>query len=83
MPRRFVELSIYLENDALSDPAPLVPKITYEARKETVPIFMQMIPGTKPEDYPDGEAAAAKWVTLTTHSGTHLDASSPKPGTPA
>ena len=33
-----------------------------------------MIPGTTPEDYPDGEAAAAEWVTLSTHNGTHLDA---------
>jgi kynurenine formamidase len=33
-----------------------------------------MIPGTTSEDYPDGEAAAAEWVTLTTHNGTHLDA---------
>jgi kynurenine formamidase len=33
-----------------------------------------MLPGTKPEDYPGGEAAAAEWVTLTTHNGTHLDA---------
>ncbi len=74
MPRRFVDLSIYLENEVLSDPAPLAPKITYETHEDTVPIFMQMIPGTKPEDYPEGQAAAAEWVTLTTHSGTHLDA---------
>jgi kynurenine formamidase len=35
---------------------------------------MAMLPGTKADDYPDGEAAAAEWVTLTTHNGTHLDA---------
>jgi kynurenine formamidase len=35
---------------------------------------MAMMPGTRPEDYPQGEAAAAEWVTLTTHNGTHLDA---------
>eukprot|EP01034_Spumella_vulgaris_P045105 gene45105-56157_t len=33
---------------------------------------MAMIPGTQPEDYPDGEAAAAEWVTLTTHQGVVL-----------
>ena len=33
-----------------------------------------MLPGTRAEDYPDGEAAAAERVTLTTHNGTHLDA---------
>ena len=72
--RRFVDLSIFLENDVLSDPPPLAPKITYQKHKETVAEFVQMLPGTKPEDFPDGEAAAAEWVTLTTHSGTHLDA---------
>jgi len=29
MPRRFIDLSIYLENEPLSDPPPLAPKITY------------------------------------------------------
>ena len=58
MPRRFVDLSIYLENDVLSDPPPLAPRITYQKHADTLPEFMAMIPGTKPEDYPDGEAAA-------------------------
>jgi kynurenine formamidase len=71
---RFVDLSIYLENDVLSDPPPLAPKITYQKHADTLPEFIQMIPGTTAEDYPDGEAAAAEWVTLTTHNGTHLDA---------
>ena len=72
--RRFVDLSIYLENDVLSDPPPLAPKITYQKHADTLPEFMAMLPGTKAEDFPDGEAAAAEWVTLTTHNGTHLDA---------
>ena len=71
---RFVDLSIYLENDVLSDPPPLAPKITYQKHQDTLAEFMQLIPGTQAEDYPDGEAAAAEWVTLTTHNGTHLDA---------
>ncbi|MFZ4288198.1 cyclase family protein [Variovorax sp. HJSM1_2] len=74
MSRRFVDLSIFLENDVLSDPPPLAPKITYQTHQETLPEFMHLLPGTQAEDYPDGEAAAAEWVTLTTHSGTHLDA---------
>ena len=49
--RRFVDLSIYLENDVLSDPPPLAPKITYQKHADTLPEFMAMIPGTKPEDY--------------------------------
>lgn len=74
MPRRFVDLSIYLENEVLSDPPILAPKIEYQTHKDTLGEFMHMLPGTKASDFPDGEAAAAEWVRLTTHSGTHLDA---------
>ncbi|MGK5078756.1 cyclase family protein [Janthinobacterium sp. HLX7-2] len=71
---KFVDLSIYLENDVMSDPPSLAPKITYQKHAETVADFVGMIPGTVAEDYPDGEAAAAEWVSLSTHNGTHLDA---------
>ena len=74
MPRRFVDLSIYLENDVLSDPPPLAPKITYQTHRDTMREFNQLLPGTSPDDFPDGEAAAAEWVSLSTHNGTHLDA---------
>ena len=74
MTRKFVDLSIYLENDVLSDPPPLAPRITYQKHADTMPEFLQMLPGTQAHDFPEGEAAAAEWVTLTTHSGTHLDA---------
>ncbi|MEM5313835.1 cyclase family protein [Paraburkholderia sp. JHI869] len=46
---------MYLENEILSDP-PLAPKITCQKHADTLPEFMAMLPGTKPEDYPDGEA---------------------------
>ena len=72
--RRLIDLSIYLENDVLSDPPPLAPRITYQKHADTLPEFLAMLPGTRREDYPDGEAAAAERVTLTTHNGTHLDA---------
>ena len=72
--RRFVDLSIYLENEPLSDPPPLAPKISYQQHADTVGEFMEMIPGISADDLPNGEAAAAEWVTMTTHSGTHLDA---------
>ena len=74
MSRRFVDLSIYLENDVMSDPPPLAPKITYQTHHETMKEFNQLLPGTTPEDFPNGEAAAAEWVSLSTHNGTHLDA---------
>jgi kynurenine formamidase len=74
MTRQFIDLSIYLENEPLSDPPPLAPKITYQAHAQTVDEFSRLLPGSSAADWPDGEAAAAEWVTLTTHSGTHLDA---------
>ncbi|MFW7348365.1 MAG: cyclase family protein [Pigmentiphaga sp.] len=74
MARQLIDLSIYLENDVLSDPPSLAPKITYHKHSETLGEFMALLPGTQAEDYPDGEAAAAEWVTLSTHNGTHLDA---------
>jgi kynurenine formamidase len=72
--RRFVDISIFLENDVLSDTPPLAPKVTYQKRVDTMPEFLKMLPGTKAEDFPDGAAAAAEGVTLTMRSGTHLDA---------
>ena len=48
MTRRFVDLSIYLENDVLSDPPLLAPKITYQKHQDTLPEFMAMIPGGAP-----------------------------------
>ncbi len=74
MARRFVDLSIPLENGVLSDPPPLAPRITYQKHADTVPEFLALLPGVSAEDFPDGEAAAAEWVSLSTHSGTHLDA---------
>jgi kynurenine formamidase len=74
MTRKFVDLSIYLENDVLSDPPSLAPRITYQKHADTMPEFLHMLPGTQAGDFPQAEAAAAEWVTLTTHSGTHLDA---------
>jgi len=73
--RRFVDLSIYLDNDVVTDPPFLRPKITYQTHRETVTEAGFFFPGLKAEDMPGGEGfAAAEWVTLTTHSGTHLDA---------
>ena len=35
MKRRFVDLSIYLENDVISDPPPFGPKIQYHKHENT------------------------------------------------
>jgi kynurenine formamidase len=74
MTRKFVDLSIYLENDVISDPPPFGPKITYLNHQSTFPQMAPFFPGLKKEDLPDGEAWAVEMVQLITHNGTHLDA---------
>ena len=74
MSRQFVDLSIYLENDVISDPEPFRPRIDYIDHKMSVPELAGFFPGLKPEDLPDGEAWAIERIELITHNGTHLDA---------
>ncbi len=74
MPRTFIDLSIFLENDIVSDPPPSRPAITYVGHRESVPQLVSFFPGLTPEDLPDGEAWAIEKVELITHHGTHLDA---------
>jgi kynurenine formamidase len=51
------------------------PRITYQRHAETVREMQHFFPGVSAEQLPGGEGfAAAEWVTLTTHNGTHLDA---------
>ena len=75
MARRFIDLSIYLENDVITDPPFMRPKITYQSHMDTMPDAARFFPGLTADAMPGGEGfAAAEIVTLTTHNGTHLDA---------
>lgn len=74
MTRRFVDLSIRLENDVISDPPPFGPKIQYVTHQNSVEQIAGFFPGLKKEDLPDGEGWAVEFVNLNTHNGTHLDA---------
>jgi kynurenine formamidase len=74
MPRKFVDLSIFLENDVLSDPPAFAPKIEYFTHENTFAQIEPFFPGLKKEDLPDGEGWAVETVSLSTHNGTHLDA---------
>ena len=75
MARRFVDLSITLENDVITDPPFMRPKITYMTHHQTMPAAGHFFPGVPAEAFPGGEGfAAAEMVTLSTHNGTHLDA---------
>jgi len=74
MAARFVDLSIHLENEILSDPPAFAPKINYLRHDATVEQIASFFPGLRPEDLPDGEGWAVEFVQLNTHNGTHLDA---------
>ena len=74
MPRTFVDLSIFLENDVLSDPPAFAPKIEYFTHENTFAQIAPFFPGLKKQDLPDGEGWAVELVQLSTHNGTHLDA---------
>ena len=74
MPRSFVDLSIFLENDARSDPPAFAPGIEHFTHENTCAQIEPFFPGLKKDDLPDGEGWAVERVQLSTHHGTHLDA---------
>lgn len=74
MARQLIDLSIYLENDVISDPPGAAPRITYIDHEQSVGGLASFFPGLEKEDLPDGEAWAVEQITLSTHNGTHLDA---------
>jgi kynurenine formamidase len=75
MPRRFVDLSITLCNDVVSDPPFMRPRIDYVVHGQTMAEANTFFPGVSAEEMPGGEGfAAVENITLSTHNGTHLDA---------
>jgi kynurenine formamidase len=71
---RIVDLSIFLENDVVSDPPFARPQITYLDHDSTLGRMQASFPDLTREKLPDGKAWAIEKVALTTHNGTHLDA---------
>ncbi|MDR5785316.1 cyclase family protein [Caballeronia sp. LP003] len=69
-----VDLSIFLENDVISDPPVFAPRIEYFDHHATVPQLLRFFPGLTEKELPEGEAWSIEKVALTTHNGTHLDA---------
>ena len=74
MTRKIIDLSIYLENDVISDPPAFAPKIEYFNHENSFHQMAPFFPGLKQEDLPDSAVWAVEQVSLSTHNGTHLDA---------
>ena len=72
--RRFIDLSLSIEPDLPSDPDMMIPKIDYIDHSEGAEQMKAFFPSVKKEQLPGGLGWAIEFLTLTTHSGTHLDA---------
>jgi len=71
---RYIDLAIALENGLPSDPEMMIPRINYVDHRAGAEQMKDFFPGVKKEDLPDGLGWALERLSLTTHSGTHLDA---------
>ena len=72
--KKMIDLSIPIENNAFSDPAVMLPKVSYADHRSNLSQMTHFFPGLSKEDLPDGEAWSTEHVELSTHNGTHLDA---------
>jgi len=67
---RIIDLSVPL----LQNPSPLsMVEIEYVNHEQGARLVGSVL-GLKPDDFPEGKCAASENITLSTHSGTHLDA---------
>lgn len=71
---QMIDLSVPIENNFYSDPAPMLPKISYIDHQSSFPQLAHFFPGLDRADLPGGEAWAVENAELSTHNGTHLDA---------
>jgi len=72
--KRIVDLSISIEPNLPSDPPMMIPKIDYINHEKGAEQMKEFYPGVNKEHLPGGLGWALEFITLTTHSGTHLDA---------
>ena len=74
MSRKFLDLSVSLQEGIKSDPDFMLPKINYHHHQETAEEMISFFPGLNKSDLPGGEGWAMETITVSTHNGTHMDA---------
>jgi len=74
MGKRFVDLSIAIEAALPCDPPMMIPKVDYVDHAQGAEQMREFFPGIRREQLPGGLGWALEFLSLTTHSGTHLDA---------
>ena len=72
--KRFIDLSISIEANLPSDPPMMIPKIDYINHAQGGEQMKDFFPGVTKDQLPGGVGWAVEFLTLTSHSGTHLDA---------
>lgn len=71
---RFIDLSIPITQNVISDPPVMRPQIHYVTHDTSWEQIAHFFPGLTRDDLPDGEGWAVETLTLSTHNGTHMDA---------
>lgn len=74
MPRRYLDLSVPIQNDIESDPPGARPRIEYIHHGESWEGLARSFPGMTKDDLPEGQGWAVERIQLSTHNGTHMDA---------
>lgn len=73
--KKFIDLSIAIENNLKSDPEEMIPNIQYINHDMGAKQMVSFFPTIDTEkDLPNGKGWAMELMTLSSHSGTHLDA---------
>lgn len=70
---KIIDLSTALENNLPSDPPNMIPQINSIRHQDSIEEMLSFFPGATKDDLPEGLGWANDFVTISTHSGTHLD----------
>lgn len=72
--KRLIDLGISIEPGLPSDPLMMIPKVDYVTHEMGAEQMREFSPGVTKDQLPGRLGWAMEFLTLTTHSGTHLDA---------